>query len=117
MTLDEALKILDSTHPQAARIRELCDPSHPDYDPDCAPLVLRVAAEPPTLLGKAANLAGAVVRHVAGGMKTVGQAEADRRLAICRACPLLDGDSCRLCGCDMPTKVTWAEQKCPEGKW
>lgn len=73
--------------------------------------------EPPSLLRKAASFAAAAAGHVAHGMPTVEPSEAARRLALCRACPNLAGNSCQLCGCNMPIKVTWAGQHCPIGQW
>lgn len=75
------------------------------------------APSPPSLLKKATNFAGAMIEHTLAGSPSAGPSEAARRLDICRACPNLAGNSCRLCGCNMPIKVTWAGQHCPIGQW
>jgi hypothetical protein len=74
-------------------------------------------AEGPGLVRKAINLGQAVAEHVAAGRPLVDDETAAGRLAICHRCPQLDGDTCRLCGCRMSVKATWAEQRCPIGKW
>jgi hypothetical protein len=100
-----------------------CDPDYHGYDATiCAQLQAiergeQAPAEAPGWLAKAANLAQAVAEHVASGRPLVDDATAADRLAICKRCPQLDGDTCRLCGCHMPVKVRWAEQSCPIGKW
>jgi hypothetical protein len=105
-----------------------CDPDYHGYDAAiCAQLQAiergehapppDAPAEGPGWLQKAANLAQAVVEHLAAGRPLVDDETAAGRLAICRECVHLDGDSCRLCGCHMPAKVRWAEQHCPINKW
>jgi hypothetical protein len=50
----------------------------------------------------------------------VSNKEAERRLAICKACPLLGtdiifGDNiCSVCYCHMPTKVKYKSSKCAD---
>jgi hypothetical protein len=105
-----------------------CDPEYHGYDATiCAQLQatdrgehappLDAPAEGPGLFRKALNFGQAVAEHVAAACPLVDDATAAGRLAICRACDQLDGDTCRLCGCHMPVKVRWAEQSCPIRKW
>jgi hypothetical protein len=85
----------------------------------------RCNSSPPSLVKRTMNFAGALVNHVARGMPTAPQAEIDRRLAICKSCPLFDGAICRHadCGCRISqarkffNKLAWADQSCPIGKW
>lgn len=78
-------------------------------------------ANGPGLLKQAANFAGAVVKHVVGGLTLLTAAQSDARLAVCRACDLYTPETaqCRhgACGCYLPAKVGWAEQHCPLEKW
>lgn len=139
MELSEALDIVAARF--TPRFRELCDPKHPDFDAANIPIVFRLArgesphppmpvprppAEAtapqqrqsvPSLVQKAANFAVATVQHVAAGMPKSPEELAAERLAICGACDRLASGSCSLCGCQMKIKVTWADQKCPIGKW
>jgi hypothetical protein len=75
----------------------------------------------PGLVRKAANFAVAVMRHVAAGRPAASTEEVARRKAVCESCEYLspDGLVCRHsgCGCVLATKVAWAEQQCPIGKW
>lgn len=80
-----------------------------------------IAASPqelPSLLSQAKNLVVSVGQHAASGMKTALPGEATERWNTCLACKkLIDKSRCLVCGCYMKVKVTWDEQKCPEGKW
>jgi hypothetical protein len=79
----------------------------------------------PTLAQKAANLTKATVRHIADGGRQCTDEEIAARYAICQACPLLVDAHCthKNCGCgispkrSMVSKLTWASESCPVGKW
>jgi len=71
----------------------------------------------PPLWKQAANLAGAVVAHAAGGFKEATPEERDRRLALCLVCEHWREERCTQCGCYVRAKAAWLEQKCPVGKW
>lgn len=85
----------------------------------------------PSMLARMGNFARAATRHVANGMKYVGEEEYARRLAVCRGereYPKCDeylsdypGGRCRKCGCKLAGKVLskarWKHEKCPLGKW
>lgn len=44
--------------------------------------------------------------------------EAERRMAICDACPnLTKHNYCKLCSCYMPAKVRSLESRCWDKKW
>lgn len=77
----------------------------------------------PSIIRKAINFGGALVRHVADGLDHVPEKVSKERLFICRGCPFRDPSSKKLicthkdCGCYLDTKVTWASEKCPIGLW
>lgn len=72
----------------------------------------------PPMKEMAGNLLRASFQHVRGGLKLATKEDSDRRWGICLSCEkLIDEKRCANCGCFMETKSTWAEQKCPEGKW
>lgn len=71
----------------------------------------------PGILEKIVNFAAAAVRHAAAGLPQATAEQAAARLAICESCEHFDGGTCRLCGCGMEVKVSWAEQACPIGRW
>lgn len=73
--------------------------------------------EPPSLLRKAANFAGALAGHAAAGFPQAPPEVLTERLATCQTCEHLDGRACRVCGCFVGEKAKWAEQECPVGKW
>lgn len=67
----------------------------------------------PGLLEQAASFAGAVVGHLAAGAPKASLEQQEARWAACRSCENLAGDSCRLCGCGLGLKISWADQSCP----
>lgn len=71
----------------------------------------------PSLGQKVANFATAVTEHVVAGFRTLPREDTEVRLAVCRSCPQFQGRTCKLCGCNMHIKASWAEQDCPLGKW
>ena len=81
-------------------------------------LIVASPQELPSLLSQAKNLVVSVGQHAASGMKITPPAESTKRWNTCLACKkLIDKSRCAVCGCYMEVKSTWAEQKCPEGKW
>lgn len=70
-----------------------------------------------SLKEKVVNFASAVVHHVAAGFPRLSDEETELRLDICHGCPQFHDRTCVLCGCNMRIKASWAEQKCPLGKW
>jgi hypothetical protein len=126
MNFQEALDIVVARTGHQ-RYRQLCDPDDPAFDPAYPPWIISQAEQPagprhdvgemPGFVTQLGNFVVAVGQHIADGWKSADDATAAARLATCRACDLLDADSCRLCGCHMPLKVTWLEQVCPAGKW
>lgn len=76
-----------------------------------------------SLLEKAKNFAKAAVQHVAAGMPRASEEEIERRFAICRGCEFYKNSACTKCGCPISrerkfvSKLAWADQSCPVGKW
>jgi len=77
----------------------------------------------PSFLTKVKNFASAAVSHVAAGMPMASDEEIIRRHDICLGCEHLKDNACELCGCPISrefgyvSKLSWADQKCPAGKW
>lgn len=76
-----------------------------------------------SLLQKAKNFASSVAAHVSLGMPKATQEQIDQRFEICKSCSFFDGKACMKCGCPIVrertfiSKLGWANEKCPEGKW
>lgn len=103
---------------------DIAGPGEPGNPNQCRPCWLRLGKPPvngPSMVRRAWNYAQAIYNHVRRGKPVVSEEEALRRLALCEACELFDADKriClhQKCGCLLDRKVTWAEQKCPLGKW
>jgi hypothetical protein len=84
----------------------------------------------PNLVRRIANFTFAVGKHLYKGMPTCSQEELDKRLGICKECPLfknngLTGGICthESCGCNVQdevvflNKLAWSDQVCPIGQW
>jgi hypothetical protein len=75
----------------------------------------------PSLLRKGMNFGKAIVRHLADGGKSVGDAEYAARLATCRECDACDQARMvcrdRGCGCFLAVKARWESETCPRQKW
>jgi hypothetical protein len=70
-------------------------------------------AEFPPLTEQAANLAGAVVRSIASGLKRRTPEQQAEIMAICRECPEFSSGRCRICGCRLKVKIALASESCP----
>ena len=46
-----------------------------------------------------------------------GEAEYERRLALCRACEHLADGTCLKCGCYPEFRAAFRTQRCPAGRW
>jgi hypothetical protein len=99
------------THAKAGTAYHACETSKPRAKPGL------------TLTQKAANFAASAVKHVAAGMPRASDEERERRFAICQGCEFYDGKACTKCGCPVVrerqfiSKLTWAGESCPVGKW
>ena len=93
------------------------EPQPPAPPPDLA------RHDAPSFLTKVKNFATAAVSHVAAGMPMASDEEIIRRHDICLTCEHLVNDACNLCGCPVSraagyvSKLSWADQECPAGKW
>lgn len=66
------------------------------------------------------NGALALARHAYGGFRLAEPDVVQLRLAKCEEpCDYYEPvqKRCRLCGCFVATKTTWAGEKCPDGRW
>ena len=77
----------------------------------------------PSFVHKAANFVTAAAKHIAAGAPMASDEEVARRFAICQSCEHYDGKACSKCGCPVNrekaylSKLSWAGQSCPVGKW
>lgn len=77
----------------------------------------------PSLLQKAKSFATSAAKHIAAGAPRCTQEQIDARFAICQGCEHFDGKACTQCGCHVVrekkfvSKLSWAGEKCPVGKW
>jgi hypothetical protein len=89
------------------------DETHPAYP----------RLKPPSLLQKAANFAASAAKHIKAGMPLCTQEQIDQRFAICQGCEFYKDNACLKCGCPLSrekqfiSKLSWANEKCPVGKW
>ncbi len=81
------------------------------------PLV--VVMEEPGLLQKVQNLSSAVVQHLATGAQSTDEETVTKRKSLCVQCDRFNStaETCRVCGCGITKKISWADSKCPIGKW
>lgn len=77
----------------------------------------------PSFLTKVKNFAVAATQHVAAGMPMASDDEIIRRHDICQGCEFFANNTCGQCGCPVNrnrtyvSKLSWADSKCPVGKW
>lgn len=71
----------------------------------------------PNMVKRAITFAKASAEHIKAGHKQTSEELQKLRLDICNSCEHGDNTDCYICGCNIPKKVAWAEQKCPLGKW
>lgn len=72
----------------------------------------------PGIFQKAMNFTKAVVKHAATGFQRVPLNVFHERMNICNTCENKTNEgTCKLCGCFLNIKNTWASEQCPAGKW
>lgn len=92
-------------------------PSYPRYPKSSSEI------NGPSLIEKAKNFAKAAMDHVKAGMPIASDEEIEKRFSICQTCEFLKNNACTKCGCPVNrekkfiSKLAWADQKCPIGKW
>ena len=112
---------VDETHP--AYPREPKPGFVPPPQPVPQPPALAREADPVSWLQKARNFATATAQHIAAGMPTASDEVILERWSICQGCEFLKNDACSKCGCPVArdrkfvSKLAWADQSCPVGKW
>jgi hypothetical protein len=80
-------------------------------------------ADTPSFLEKVKNFAVSSAQHVVNGMPMCSDEEIIRRHDICRGCEFFNDNTCGKCGCPLSrakgyvSKLSWADQECPVGKW
>lgn len=78
---------------------------------------------PPGVARKVVNFAKSAVLHMASGMPMCTQEQIDARFSICQGCEFYKDGACQKCGCPLNrekqfiSKLSWANEKCPVGKW
>ena len=93
-----------------------------------AKLAERDSAPPPAMPGfleRVGNFATSAIRHVGEGAPRCTDEEVAARFAICQSneCGLFKDNRCRKCGCGVSgqrglvSKLSWAGESCPVGKW
>lgn len=89
------------------------------------------APQLPPLRKRLANFTKAAIGHALAGFPTASDEQIQERLTICRGCEHFVRDeqkpelgACSQCGCPandrLPkfvSKLAWADQQCPVGKW
>lgn len=81
------------------------------------------STHPLTFAERAKNFAVASAKHIAAGLPMASEEEIARRFAICQACEFYKDGACQKCGCPVVrekkfiSKLAWADQSCPVGKW
>jgi hypothetical protein len=89
------------------------------------------APQLPALRTRLANFTKAEIAHATAGAPTCTDEQIQERIAICRGCEHFSPDpykpeigSCNQCGCPVNdrlpkfvSKLAWADQECPIGKW
>lgn len=73
--------------------------------------------QPPGLLTKVWNVAGALVDFVSDGLTLVNKETYEARLAICDTCPQRQEGYCGACGCNLAIKAKARVMECPLNKW
>lgn len=98
-------------------------PCNAQEDPPPTVPSLKRGEDAVPFLKKIRNFAVAAAQHVAAGMPTASDEEIIRRHDICQQCEFFKDNSCSKCGCPIYrdkkfiSKLAWADQKCPIGKW
>ncbi len=87
--------------------------AHANYLAMLADAQAQAKSGPPSLMTKAGTFLGALYHHVAAGSPTLSPEQTEARLAICRPCDQYDEGSCKICGCNLAIKASWADMSCP----
>lgn len=72
---------------------------------------------------KIKNFGKSVVNHALKGFPTCTEEQIVRRHNICMSCEYMKDNTCSKCGCPLirnkvyVSKLAWADESCPIGKW
>lgn len=115
--------VVDETHPVYPR-----EPKPKPPRPERPPLPEPHGPPPPPrqlppLAERVGNFVKSAAQHVAAGMPRATDEQIAARFAICQGCEFLLDGACSRCGCPVVreskflSKLSWANEQCPEGKW
>jgi hypothetical protein len=86
-------------------------------------LIRKPQDDGPSFATKIKNFASSVADHVAKGLPQCTDEQIIKRHDICSACERFKDNTCLECGCPLlrnkhfVSKLSWADQECPIGKW
>lgn len=89
----------------------------------CRKPLTRNINDEPGFAKKLQNFAKATAQHIAAGMPMCSEEQIIARHNICLQCEYFKDDTCSKCGCPLirnkqfVSKLAWADQECPVGKW
>lgn len=65
------------------------------------------------------NFLKSLYKYTYNGFINVSEEKKNERLNICKSCDFFNDkiDQCKLCGCFLQVKTSWASEKCPIDKW
>jgi hypothetical protein len=127
---DEQTKLAIERHRKKLIFRDArpiddCQVSNVNQFSVIMPTATTAAPQPelPSVFIRGWNFASAMARYAASGFKRSSVDLLETRLAQCQACPELENDHCKLCGCAcvaeniLLNKLALESEKCPLGKW
>ena len=77
----------------------------------------------PSFIDRIKNFAEASIQHISSGSPVCTDEQIEHRYQICRSCEFFKNHTCTKCGCPISatkkfaSKLAWADQECPIGKW
>lgn len=89
----------------------------------CKKTFIKENIEMPSIGSKVLNFAKSTVDHIVNGSPSCTAEQIEQRYSICTACEFLQNHTCSKCGCPISrtkqfiSKLAWADQECPIGKW
>ena len=76
-----------------------------------------------SVIDKIKNFAKATQSHILSGAKLCTDEQIEQRYEVCIKCPYFMDNTCDKCGCPLYrnkkfiSKLSWADQACPIGRW
>lgn len=102
---------------------KIMDGGNPPMFPCTKSLRRNSDEDAPSFVDKIKNFAVAVAGHVSNGLPQCTEDQIIKRHNICLQCEFFKDDTCQKCGCPLirnkqfVSKLAWADQECPIGKW